>query len=414
MSEDHGGSANIAFVGCGNLGMAILSRAIRSEVIDPATTVVIERDAERRAEASGLGARATDDAAAARGAQLLVLAVKPQHFLEAAQAIGALSHATCVVSVMAGWSSAAIRATLVAGGDVDRGPRVVRAMPNMAAQVGVSMTAIARGAGATSDDVADAVRLFSAIGTAVELREELMDAAVAAVGSAPAYLYLLAEAQISAAETMGFDAATARAMAIQSILGAATLLAHDGRDPAQLRAAVTSAGGTTAAAMRVFEQGGFTAMVAAAMEAASGIREQERLVQLKVTCAISERGLEEKYSETLVKLREEYDFLTQQNGALQPQLRQAHDHQAQMRENYWKEAQRHIESVVANAARREAELVASIQAGVVDPVLRQQLEQVRREAECAQQEIEIWKEIPPTGRIKRRKRKRVPRNSPGG
>ena len=268
MSEDHGDSANIAFVGCGNLGMAILSRAIRSEVIDPATTVVIERDAERRAEASGLGARATDDAAAARGAQLLVLAVKPQHFLEAAQAIGALSDATCVVSVMAGWSSATIRATLVAGGDVDRGPRVVRAMPNMAAQVGVSMTAIARGAGATRDDVADAVRLFSAIGTAVEIREELMDAAVAAVGSAPAYLYLLAEAQISAAETMGFDAATARAMAIQSILGAATLLAHDGRDPAQLRAAVTSAGGTTAAAMRVFEQGGFTAMVASAMEAA--------------------------------------------------------------------------------------------------------------------------------------------------
>ena len=57
MSEDHGDSANIAFVGCGNLGMAILSRAIRSEVIDPATTVVIERDAGRRAEASGLGAR---------------------------------------------------------------------------------------------------------------------------------------------------------------------------------------------------------------------------------------------------------------------------------------------------------------------------------------------------------------------
>ena len=69
MSEDHGDSANIAFVGCGNLGMAILSRAIRSEVIDPATTVVIERDAERRAEASGLGARATDDAAAARWSQ---------------------------------------------------------------------------------------------------------------------------------------------------------------------------------------------------------------------------------------------------------------------------------------------------------------------------------------------------------
>ena len=270
MSEDQGGSANIAFVGCGNLGMAILSRAIRSEVIDPATTVVIERDAGRKAEASRLGVRVTADAAAARGAQGVVLAVKPQHFLEAAQAIGSLSGATCVVSVMAGWSSAAIRAALGggSGGGGSDGPRVVRAMPNMAAQVGLSMTAVARGAGATSDDVTAALRLFSAIGKAVEIPEALIDAAVAAVGSAPAYLYLLAEAQIAAAETMGFDAVTARAMAIESIFGAATLLATDGREPAQLRAAVTSAGGTTAAAVNVFERGEFVALVAAAMEAA--------------------------------------------------------------------------------------------------------------------------------------------------
>lgn len=270
MSEDQGGSANIAFVGCGNLGMAILSRAICSEVIDPATTVVIERDAGRQAEASRLGVRVTADAAAARGAQGVVLAVKPQHFLEAAQAIGSLGGATCVVSVMAGWSSAAIRAALSGGSDGggNDGPRVVRAMPNMAAQVGLSMTAVARGAGATSDDVTAALRLFSAIGKAVEIPEALIDAAVAAVGSAPAYLYLLAEAQIAAAETMGFDAVTARAMAIESIFGAATLLATDGREPAQLRAAVTSAGGTTAAAVNVFERGEFVALVAAAMEAA--------------------------------------------------------------------------------------------------------------------------------------------------
>ena len=274
MTEDHTNPASIAFVGCGNLGMAILSRAICSEVIDPATTVVIERDAGRQAEASRLGVRVTADAAAARGAQGVVLAVKPQHFLEAAQAIGSLGGATCVVSVMAGWSSAAIRAALGGGsgggggGGGSDGPRVVRAMPNMAAQVGLSMTAVARGAGATSDDVTAALRLFSAIGKAVEIPEALIDAAVAAVGSAPAYLYLLAEAQIAAAETMGFDAVTARAMAIESIFGAATLLATDGREPAQLRAAVTSAGGTTAAAVNVFERGEFAALVAAAMEAA--------------------------------------------------------------------------------------------------------------------------------------------------
>ena len=112
---------------------------------------------------------------------------------------------------------------------------------------------------------------------------------------------------------------------------------------------------------------------AAAIEAANSIPEQERQAQVTAMSAIAERRLEEKYTETLVKLREECVFHAQQNGALQQQLRHAHNHQAQMREHYWKEAQRHIDSVVANAARREAELVASIQAGVVDPVLRQQL-----------------------------------------
>lgn len=267
MSDKQPASTSIAFVGCGNLGMAILSRAIRAGVIDPANTMVIERDAGRQAQATTLGVQVTTDATAAQNAQTVVLAVKPQHFLEVARAIGPLTESTSVVSVMAGWSSVAIRAAL-GGRSTGAGPRVVRAMPNMGAQVGLSMTAVARGAGATNRDVQHALRLFSAIGKSVEINEELFDAAVAAVGSAPAYLYLLAEAQISAATSMGFDAATARAMAIESIFGAATLLASDGREPAELRAAVTSAGGTTAAAVNTFEHGGFAALVAAAMEAA--------------------------------------------------------------------------------------------------------------------------------------------------
>ena len=114
---------------------------------------------------------------------------------------------------------------------------------------------------------------------------------------------------------------------------------------------------------------------AAAMEAANGIREQERQVQQKDMCTISERGLEETYSETLAKMREECDFLTQQNAVLQQQLQQAHDRQAKLREHYSKEAQLHIDSVVASATAREAALASNIQTGSADFALLQQLKQ---------------------------------------
>jgi len=262
MGTSNGSPAETVFVGCGNLGMAILFRAVRAGVLAPAQTVVVEHDAGRRTEAEALGVHATADASAARGARAVVLAVKPQHFEDAARAIGPLTDATCVVSVMAGWSSAAIRAAL------GNGPRVLRAMPNTPAQVGMAMTAIARGAGATAEDMAHATRIFSAVGSTCEIREDQIDAAVAAVGSAPAYLFLLAEAQIAAAVRMGIDPETARRMTMQTMLGAATLMATDGRTPQELRAAVTSAGGTTAAAVRVFEARGFSVAVNEAMDAA--------------------------------------------------------------------------------------------------------------------------------------------------
>lgn len=254
--------AGTAFVGCGNLGMAILSRAIASGALDAASTVVVERDAARRAQATSLGARASEDAAEARGAALVVLAVKPQSFADAARAIGTLGAGQLAVSVMAGHSSAAIRAAL--GGAV----RVVRTMPNTPAQVGMATTAVAAGAGATAQDLAEVRRIFGAIGRTVEIPEALIDASVAVVGSGPAYLFLLAEAEIAAAIAMGLSPEAAREMVTGTLLGAATLLASDGRSAGELRAAVTSAGGTTAAAVRVFEERGFSQAVGAAMEAA--------------------------------------------------------------------------------------------------------------------------------------------------
>ena len=251
-----------AFVGCGNLGMAILFGALRSGALQAGETLVVETDPRRREEAEQLGAAASPDAADARGARTVVLAVKPQSFREAARAIGAMAGDRLAVSVMAGHPSAAIRAAL--GGAV----RVVRAMPNTPAQVGMAVTALARGEGATPADMDEARHLFEGVGRTVEIEERLIDAAVATVGSGPAYLFLLAEAEVAAAVRMGIPEREARAMVTGTLLGSATLLDRDGRTAQELRAAVTSAGGTTAAAVRVLEERGFAQAVDAAMQAA--------------------------------------------------------------------------------------------------------------------------------------------------
>jgi len=257
-----GAGGTIAFVGCGNLGFAILERMLAAGAVPATAVAVVEPDAARRDRAHALGVHATDRLADARAAGTVLLAIKPQQFEAVADGLGPLTGATRVVSVMAGWTGATIHDRLGCG------PRVVRAMPNTPVRFGLGFTAIAPGPGARDDDLAAAERLFGAVGATGRIDESLMDAAVSAVGSAPAYLFLLAEAQVAAAIEMGMDPALARAATAQTMLGAATMIATDGRTPEELRAEVTSAGGTTAAATRVFEGGGLRELVARAMRAA--------------------------------------------------------------------------------------------------------------------------------------------------
>ncbi|MBU3682922.1 MAG: pyrroline-5-carboxylate reductase, partial [Phycisphaerales bacterium] len=203
-----GSGGTIAFVGCGNLGFAILERAIESGAVPAGSVTVVEPDAARRERARPLGISASDRLADARTASTILLAVKPQQFEEVAAGLGPLPGSACVVSVMAGWTGASIHALLGSG------PRVVRAMPNTPVRHGLGFTAIAAGPGATERDLADAGRLFGAVGATGRIDESLMDAAVSAVGSAPAYLFLLAEAQEAAAVAMGMDPALARAATV--------------------------------------------------------------------------------------------------------------------------------------------------------------------------------------------------------
>ncbi|MFO0827315.1 MAG: pyrroline-5-carboxylate reductase [Phycisphaerales bacterium] len=254
--------ARLAVFGFGNMGQAVVAGATHEGLLAPADIVVIEPDAEKREAARRAGCGHGDHPSAARTAEQVLLAVKPQVFPELAPALADRAGRSVFISVMAGISSERIRAAI--GGDHG----VVRAMPNVACKFRKGMTGLALAAGSRAGDDEFATRLFASLGHVAHVEESMLDAVTAVSGSGPAYLFLLAEAWEAAATDLGFDATTARDLVRQTIVGAAHMLADRAMDAADLRAAVTSKGGTTAAAIAVLEASGMRDAMRDAVRAA--------------------------------------------------------------------------------------------------------------------------------------------------
>jgi len=254
--------AKLAVIGAGNMGGAIVRGAIRSEVVDAADGLVIDLSSDVRDGFKAAGCAVSGDLDDARGHEQLLLAIKPQQFPTVAEAIGELKTSTIVISVMAGLSSASIRARL------GEPARVIRVMPNTPCQIGTGMSGIALGEGAEPGDERLADELFSAIGDVAHVQEAQMHAVTAISGSGPAYLFLLAESMEQAAEQMGLHGSDARLMVAQTLFGAAKLLRETDHRAVELRQAVTSPGGTTAAALEVMFEKELPEIVIEALQAA--------------------------------------------------------------------------------------------------------------------------------------------------
>jgi pyrroline-5-carboxylate reductase len=140
-------------------------------------------------------------------------------------------------------------------------------MPNTPLLVGFGMSCLARGPGAGETEMRLALELFAAAGTAVELPEAQLDAVTALSGGGPAYLFRFAEALIAGGEALGLSSDTSRLLVVNTLRGAAEMLARGG-EPADLRAKVTSRGGTTAEALKIFDSGGLLELTARALLAA--------------------------------------------------------------------------------------------------------------------------------------------------
>ena len=256
-------SKRIAFLGGGNMAEAIIGGLLAGGVSMERNVVVADVAADRRALLEtkyGIGATA-DNAAAVRGADVVVLAVKPQQVAEAlASAREAFSAEALLVSICAGLTTGGLEALTPA--------RVARAMPNLPALVRRSVTAICGGARTTAADLDLAERLFAAAGAVVRVPEGQMNEVTALSGSGPGYVFAFIEAMEAEGVAMGLAPEMARTMAVETVRGAAELAAHTGEDPAELRRRVSSKGGTTLAGLAAMEAGGFSAAVAAGMRAA--------------------------------------------------------------------------------------------------------------------------------------------------
>lgn len=250
----------LAVVGGGNMGAALVGGLLDSETFDPARLVIVEVLDERRAHLAGRfpGVALEHSTPRCHGA---VLAVKPPDVPAAARSAAAAG-ARRLLSIAAGVRLPTIED---AAGD---GVAVVRAMPNTPALVGQGVSAIAAGAQAGPDDLLWAHLILSAVGVVEELPESLLDAFTGVAGSGPAYVFYVAEALIEAAVDEGLARPMAERVVAQLLLGSATLLHRDG-DPLGLREMVTSPGGTTAAGIAALDARQTGAAFAAAVRAAT-------------------------------------------------------------------------------------------------------------------------------------------------
>jgi pyrroline-5-carboxylate reductase len=257
----------IAIVGGGNMARGLLGGLLSHAIAPERITVTAATTATRAALARDFGVRVLDDnVAAVTGAAVVVLAVKPQLMGAVARSLAAPLRLTrpLVISVAAGITTGQLQAW------VGEGIPVVRAMPNRPALIGAGATGLYAGRAAGAAERALATELLAATGIAVWVEAESdLDLVTALSGSGPAYFFRLAELMAEAAAAAGLDPALAQQLAAQTLAGAGRMVAaHPQPDLAAMRAAVTSKGGTTAAALAQFDALHLAEAVASAMSAA--------------------------------------------------------------------------------------------------------------------------------------------------
>ena len=248
------------------MGSALIKGVVRAGVA-PAKRIWVAEPAAaaRKALARETGVKVVaDNAAAAKNARVIILAVKPDVVPAAlAQIKPVFTQNHLLLSIAAGVTLAKLEAALPAGA------RVIRVMPNTPALVGAGAAGFALGSTATAADAALAQKILGAVGLAVQLPERLLDAVTGLSGSGPAYIYMVIESLSDGGVAMGLPRDIATRLAAQTVLGAAKMVLDTGLHPGVLKDQVTSPGGTTIEGIHALETGSLRATFMRAVKAAT-------------------------------------------------------------------------------------------------------------------------------------------------
>ncbi len=259
----------IGFVGGGKLAEAMISGLVKSGVAGSDEITVSDIDPCRRRflEEEFRVKVVSDNSEAIPTSDVVILALKPNVLLAALRGLDQRIGSKLVISVAAGIPILRVESCL------PEGTRVVRAMPNINCAVQESCTALSPGTHSAAAELQKAETIFGAVGRTFRVDEAKMDAVTALSGSGPAYAFIFIEALSDAGVLHGLERADATRMAAQTILGAAKMVLETGIHPAELKDRVCSPGGTTIAAVRALEGGGFRASV---MDAVSQAHRRSR------------------------------------------------------------------------------------------------------------------------------------------
>ncbi|MBB5123265.1 pyrroline-5-carboxylate reductase [Streptomyces eurocidicus] len=253
----------VAVLGTGKIGEALLSGMIRAGWSTDDLLVTARRPERAEDLRTRYGVDAVGNLEAAKAADTLILAVKPQDMATLLDELAPhLSADRLVISAAAGIPTAFLEAKLPAG------TAVVRVMPNTPVLVDEGMSVISAGTHATEDHLLRTEAIFKPVGKTLRVPESQQDAATALSGSGPAYFYFLVEAMTDAGILLGLPRDKAHDLIVQAAIGAAVMLRDSGEHPVKLREAVTSPAGTTISAIRELERHGVRAALIAALEAA--------------------------------------------------------------------------------------------------------------------------------------------------
>jgi pyrroline-5-carboxylate reductase len=241
----------VAIIGCGNMGMAFANSFIQYNLVQKADLLLVEKNQERGLQLQEQKSGIVVDTISSKISQadLIILSVKPQDYPAVSLDLKSyINMSQVVLSIMAGIPIAQIQSSL--SHDL-----VIRAMPNTPALLGMGMTAFAAAEQVGLSDIRKVENLINSTGRAVFLEDEkLLDAVTGLSGSGPAYFFYLIKSMIDAGVAMGFDPAMSSLLVKQTMLGSYHLMQTSDKTLDELIQAVASKGGTTEAALRVFQE----------------------------------------------------------------------------------------------------------------------------------------------------------------